>query len=112
GCGSARSRGRTSDDRTRRRARDHRLRPGRAARRRLRRPRRDARVRLHRTVASVRRGAGAGMNVLYERDGAVATLTLNRPEALNAWTPALGGELLAAVERASADDAVRAVLVR
>src|SRR5207244_1255402 len=44
--------------------------------------------------------------------GAVATLTLNRPEALNAWTPALGGELLAAVERASADDAVRAVLVR
>ncbi len=44
------------------------------------------------------------------RDG-VAHLQLNRPEALNAWTPELGHELLAAVRRASADDGVRAILI-
>jgi 2-(1,2-epoxy-1,2-dihydrophenyl)acetyl-CoA isomerase len=50
--------------------------------------------------------------VLYELRDGVAHITLNRPEALNAWTPELGRELLAAVERAAADDAVRALLIR
>ena len=50
--------------------------------------------------------------VLYEHDGGVARITLNRPDALNAWTPELGRKLLAAVERASADEAVRAVVIR
>jgi 2-(1,2-epoxy-1,2-dihydrophenyl)acetyl-CoA isomerase len=42
----------------------------------------------------------------------VATIELNRPEALNAWNGPLGDELLAAVRRVGDDAAVRAVLVR
>lgn len=50
-------------------------------------------------------------DVLFELRDGVARITLNRPDALNAWTPDLGRELLAALERASADAEVRAVLV-
>ena len=49
--------------------------------------------------------------VLYVLDDGVARITLNRPEALNAWTPELGRELLAAVRRASDDPAARALLI-
>ena len=41
----------------------------------------------------------------------VATLTLNRPDRLNAFTAALHEELSAAVERAAGDDAIRALLI-
>ena len=53
-----------------------------------------------------------GDSVLYERDGAVATLTLNRPARLNAIVPALVEELEAALERAETDDEVRVVRLR
>jgi 2-(1,2-epoxy-1,2-dihydrophenyl)acetyl-CoA isomerase len=49
--------------------------------------------------------------IRVERVGAVAQIELNRPEALNAWTPDMGRELLAALRAASADDDVRAVLI-
>ncbi len=42
----------------------------------------------------------------------LATIELNRPDALNAWNTALGDELLAAVVAVADDAAVRAVLVR
>ena len=49
--------------------------------------------------------------VLYDvRDG-VATVTLNRPEKLNAWTTLLGAELGDAMATADEDDTVRAVVV-
>jgi enoyl-CoA hydratase/carnithine racemase len=41
----------------------------------------------------------------------VLTITLNRPERLNAWTATMGQELGAAFDRADADDDVRAVVV-
>ena len=41
----------------------------------------------------------------------VLTLTLNRPDRLNAWTPRMGQELMAAFDAADADDAVRAIIV-
>jgi enoyl-CoA hydratase/carnithine racemase len=41
----------------------------------------------------------------------VLTITLNRPERLNAWTPTMGRELIGAFDRADADDDVRAVIV-
>ncbi len=41
----------------------------------------------------------------------VLTITLNRPERLNAWTGQMGGELMAAFDRSDADDEVRAVIV-
>ena len=53
-----------------------------------------------------------GDTVGYELDGAVATLTLNRPQRLNAIVPALIEDLEAALDRAEADDAVRAIRLR
>jgi enoyl-CoA hydratase/carnithine racemase/RimJ/RimL family protein N-acetyltransferase len=41
----------------------------------------------------------------------VLTITLNRPARLNAWTQTMFNELLAAFDRADADDEVRAVIV-
>ena len=41
----------------------------------------------------------------------VLTITLNRPDRLNAFTPVMGRELLAALDRADADDEVRVVVV-
>jgi len=41
----------------------------------------------------------------------VLTITLNRPDRLNAWTQTMFAELMEAFERADADDEVRAVIV-
>ena len=49
--------------------------------------------------------------VLYKVDGAVATITLNRPDVLNALNTALMLALREAVTAASDDAAVRAVIV-
>ena len=49
--------------------------------------------------------------ILYRVEDRVLTLTLNRPEKLNAFTTRMMYELLDALERADADDAVRAVIV-
>lgn len=50
--------------------------------------------------------------VLYEVADHVATLTLNRPQSLNAVNPEMIDALLAATRQAAADPAVRAVLLR
>jgi enoyl-CoA hydratase len=55
---------------------------------------------------------GAVTTVLYETASRVATLTLNRPERLNAITPALIGDLREGLERAWADDDVHAIRLR
>jgi enoyl-CoA hydratase/carnithine racemase len=44
-------------------------------------------------------------------DDGVLTITLNRPDRLNAWTVTMGRELIAAIDRADADDDVRVVIV-
>ncbi|WP_417514288.1 enoyl-CoA hydratase [Minwuia sp.] len=49
--------------------------------------------------------------ILYEKDGPVLTVTLNRPEALNAWTRVMESELHAAMTEATADDSVRAIVL-
>src|SRR5215210_5480181 len=53
-----------------------------------------------------------GDTVGYERDGAVATLTLDRPHRLNAIIPELVEDLEAALDRAEADAEVRVVRLR
>jgi enoyl-CoA hydratase len=53
-----------------------------------------------------------GGTVLYERDGAVATLTLSRPERLNAIVPELIDDLEAALDRAEEDAEVRVIRLR
>jgi len=50
--------------------------------------------------------------VLVERDGAIATVTLNRPESLNALDPAMVDGLVAETPRLGADDGVRCVVIR
>jgi len=49
--------------------------------------------------------------ILYEVDGRVATVTLNRPEKLNAITSQLQEELLAALTEAEADPGVHVAIV-
>jgi enoyl-CoA hydratase/carnithine racemase len=44
-------------------------------------------------------------------DDGVLTITLNRPDRLNAWTVTMGRELIAAIDRADDDDDVRVVVV-
>ena len=51
-------------------------------------------------------------DVLYDADGRVATLTLNRPERLNTITPGLVADLRAALERAWGDDGIHAIRLR
>jgi 2-(1,2-epoxy-1,2-dihydrophenyl)acetyl-CoA isomerase len=45
------------------------------------------------------------------RSGAVAWITLNRPDALNAWIRQLGADLIAALDDAAGDPGVRAIVL-
>jgi enoyl-CoA hydratase/carnithine racemase len=49
--------------------------------------------------------------ILYDVRDRVATITMNRPERLNAWTPLMGRELYDAFRSAARDDEVRVVIV-
>ncbi|PZQ62557.1 MAG: enoyl-CoA hydratase [Phenylobacterium zucineum] len=49
--------------------------------------------------------------VLYEAAEGVATITLNRPDRLNAWTGAMAAGLRAALERAEGDTGVKAIVL-
>ena len=49
--------------------------------------------------------------ILYEVKDHILTLTLNRPDKLNALTPLMRKELLGAFDRADADDQIRAIIV-
>ena len=51
-------------------------------------------------------------SVLRETDGAVSTLTLNRPERLNTITPQLTQDLRDALTEAQADDDIRVIRLR
>lgn len=55
--------------------------------------------------------AGAFEALIYETDGPVAVITLNRPERMNAWNATMARELSEALTLADADDAVRAVVL-
>ena len=50
-------------------------------------------------------------SVLYSVKGRVATITLNRPERLNAIDRFMPGEMRKAVEVANNDDSVHAIVV-
>ncbi len=49
--------------------------------------------------------------IITEVAGGAMTITLNRPDRLNAWTGQMGAELMDAFDRSDADDDVRAVIV-
>lgn len=50
-------------------------------------------------------------DILLAATDRVATITLNRPEKLNAWTPAMGESLRRALLACAADDGVRAIII-
>ncbi len=49
--------------------------------------------------------------ILTSNDDGILTITLNRPERLNAWTYQMGGELASAITDANDDDDVIAIVV-
>ena len=51
-------------------------------------------------------------NVIYQKDGRIATIILNRPEKLNALSEALQREFDQALDEARGDDEVRVVIVK
>ena len=50
-------------------------------------------------------------SVLYETRGAVALVTLNRPQALNSFTRQMHRDLWSALDRAEADSTIRALVI-
>jgi enoyl-CoA hydratase/carnithine racemase len=48
--------------------------------------------------------------ILVDKRDAIATVTLNRPEKMNAYTRVMGEEIIAAMDDIDADDEVRAVI--
>jgi len=49
--------------------------------------------------------------ILYEAKDRVATVTLNRPDKLNAWTGVMGREVRQAMDEAARDEAVRVIVL-
>jgi enoyl-CoA hydratase/carnithine racemase len=50
-------------------------------------------------------------HILYEVDARIATITLNRPDRMNAWTATMEREVRQAMDAAAADDGVRAIIL-
>ena len=49
--------------------------------------------------------------IIYEKSDGIATITLNRPEALNAWSQELAAEFVAAVNDSKQDNDVKVVIL-
>src|SRR5258708_19932024 len=50
-------------------------------------------------------------HILYEVSEKIATITLHRPDRMNAWTPIMEGDVRHAMEAAAADDNVRVIVL-
>ena len=48
--------------------------------------------------------------ILYEVEDGILTITLNRPEKLNAFSTETRAEIMDALDRADADDDIRAII--
>ena len=55
--------------------------------------------------------APAYQQILFDVQGDVAVLTLNRPKRLNAWTGLMSAELVDAIGRCNEDAAIGAIVV-
>ena len=49
--------------------------------------------------------------ILYTVADRIATITLNRPDRLNAWTPRMSEEVRDAMFQAARDEAVRVIIL-
>jgi enoyl-CoA hydratase/carnithine racemase len=50
-------------------------------------------------------------HILYEVSDKIATITLHRPDRMNAWTPIMERDVRHAMETAAADDNVRVIVL-
>ena len=50
-------------------------------------------------------------HILYEVSDKIATITLHRPDRMNAWTPIMERDVRHAMEAAAADDNVRVIVL-
>ncbi len=60
---------------------------------------------------NVREIAVTYQHILYEVSEKIATITLNRPDRMNAWTPIMERDVRHAMELAAADDNVRIIVL-
>ena len=49
--------------------------------------------------------------LLYKLEDGIATITINRPDKLNAFTPAMADDLISVIDHIDADDDVKAVVI-
>ena len=64
------------------------------------------------TTAGNRRGGDVDYaTILTEVVDDVLTITMNRPDKLNAWTPTMGAEMAHAIQAANADNSIIAIIV-
>jgi 2-(1,2-epoxy-1,2-dihydrophenyl)acetyl-CoA isomerase len=49
--------------------------------------------------------------ILFDKEGGIATITLNRPDKLNAYTPLMGDEVVDAFRSVQRDEAVHAIIL-
>jgi len=50
-------------------------------------------------------------DIIYDKSEKIATITMNRPERFNAWTPRMGNEMRQACYDAERDDSIRAIII-
>ena len=50
-------------------------------------------------------------DISYDVEGGVATITLDRPDRLNAWSPTMEEDVRTAMDAAASDDSVRTIIV-
>ena len=53
----------------------------------------------------------AYQHILYDVSDRIATITLNRPERMNAWTAVMEHDVREAMQAASTDDEVRVIVL-
>lgn len=49
--------------------------------------------------------------IIFEKGEGIATITLNRPDALNAWNEQMTEETIAAIREVSRDEDIRVLIV-
>lgn len=55
--------------------------------------------------------AGNLKNILFEKEDAVAIITLNRPDVMNAWTLPMVEEMVTALDEVGSDESTRALII-
>ena len=63
------------------------------------------------TKKSTGRSPWTYQHILYEVSDKIATITLNRPDRMNAWTAIMERDVRHAMETAAADDNVRVIVL-